>query len=82
MRQYTLHWEFDTKDSYGKAENRLYESYGKAIERCLIVMHDNYPRYTLWRIGDITGGKTLSRSLLIIFDFREKQSRPSKAHFP
>ncbi len=45
--KYTLYWEFDTKDSYGKAEKRLYESYWKDIERCLIAPHDKYLGYTL-----------------------------------
>lgn len=34
--------EFDTKESYGAAQKNLYNSYWKAIEKCLIVPHDKY----------------------------------------
>lgn len=40
--KYLLYWEFDTKESYGAAQKNLYNSYWKAIERCLIVPHDKY----------------------------------------
>lgn len=38
--RYALYWEFDTDGSYGKAQKQLYETYWKAIEKCLIVPHD------------------------------------------
>lgn len=38
--RYALYWEFDSAESFGKAEKMLYESHWKAIERCLIVPHD------------------------------------------
>ena len=40
--KYMLYWEFDTKESYGAAQKILYNSYWKAIEKCLIVPHDKY----------------------------------------
>ena len=40
--KYMLYWEFDTKESYGAAQKNLYNSYWKAIEKCLIVPHDKY----------------------------------------
>lgn len=40
--KYILYWEFDTKENYGIAQKNLYNSYWKAIERCLIVPHDKY----------------------------------------
>ena len=40
--KYMLYWEFDTKESYGVAQKNLYNSYWKAIEKCLIVPHDKY----------------------------------------
>lgn len=40
--KYMLYWEFDTKESYGAAQKKLYESYWKSIEKCLIVPHDKY----------------------------------------
>ena len=40
--KYLLYWEFDTKESYGAAQKNLYNSYWKAIERCLIAPHDKY----------------------------------------
>ncbi len=40
--KYMLYWEFDTKESYGAAQKNLYESYWKAIEKCLVVPHDKY----------------------------------------
>ncbi len=40
--KYMLYWEFDTKENYGKAQKNLYQSYWKAIEKCLIVPHDKY----------------------------------------
>ncbi len=40
--KYVLYWEFDTKESYGKAQQNLYGSYWKAIEKCLIAPHDKY----------------------------------------
>lgn len=38
--RYALYWEFDTDESYGKAQKQLYETYWKGIEKCLIVPHD------------------------------------------
>jgi len=38
--RYVLYWEFDSDKSYGKAQKRLYETFWKAIEKCLIVPHD------------------------------------------
>ena len=38
--RYALYWEFDAEGSYGKAQKQLYETYWKAIEKCLIVPHD------------------------------------------
>lgn len=38
--KYALIWEFDTKESFGKALQTLYEQYDKRINRCLIVPHD------------------------------------------
>ncbi|WP_446786505.1 hypothetical protein [Macellibacteroides fermentans] len=38
--RYALYWEFDTDESYGKAQKQLYETHWKAIEKCLIVPHD------------------------------------------
>ena len=40
--KYMLYWEFDSKESYGAAQKNLYDSYWKAIEKCLIVPHDKY----------------------------------------
>lgn len=40
--KYVLHWEFDTKESYGTAQKNLYNSYWKALEKCLVVPHDKY----------------------------------------
>ncbi|NBJ92943.1 hypothetical protein [Parablautia muri] len=40
--KYMLYWEFDTKENYGAAQKALYNSYWKAIERCLLVPHDKY----------------------------------------
>ncbi len=40
--KYMLYWEFDTKENYGAAQKNLYNSYWKAIEKCLIVPHDKY----------------------------------------
>lgn len=40
--KYMLYWEFDTKENYGAAQKRLYESYWKPIEKCLLVPHDKY----------------------------------------
>lgn len=40
--KYVLYWEFDTKENYGAAQKNLYNSYWKAIEKCLIVPHDKY----------------------------------------
>lgn len=40
--KYMLYWEFDTKENYGIAQKNLYESYWKAIDKCLIVPHDKY----------------------------------------
>lgn len=40
--KYMLYWEFDTKESYGAAQKSLYESYWKAVEKCLVVPHDKY----------------------------------------
>ncbi|MPN08988.1 hypothetical protein SDC9_156276 [bioreactor metagenome] len=38
--RYAIYWEFDTDEHYGKAQKQLYETYWKAIEKCLIVPHD------------------------------------------
>lgn len=38
--RYALYWEFDTDKNYDKAQKQLYETYWKAIEKCLIVPHD------------------------------------------
>jgi len=40
--RYMLYWEFDTIENYGTAQKKLYESYWKAIEKCLVVPHDKY----------------------------------------
>lgn len=40
--KYVLYWEFDTKESYGVAQKKLYDSYWKSIEKCLVVPHDKY----------------------------------------
>ncbi|MCI8661109.1 MAG: hypothetical protein HFG54_12850 [Lachnospiraceae bacterium] len=40
--KYVLYWEFDTKENYGEAQKNLYDSYWKAMERCLVVPHDKY----------------------------------------
>lgn len=40
--KYVLYWEFDTKESYGAAQKKLYDSYWKSIEKCLVVPHDKY----------------------------------------
>lgn len=40
--KYMLYWEFDTKEHYGAAQKNLYNSYWKAIEKCLIAPHDKY----------------------------------------
>lgn len=40
--KYMLYWEFDTKENYGTAQKKLYESYWKAIEKCLLAPHDKY----------------------------------------
>lgn len=38
--KYAHYWEFDSEENYGKAQKKLYESYWKAMEKCLIVPHD------------------------------------------
>lgn len=38
--RYALYWEFDTDESYGKAQKQLYETHWKAVEKCLIAPHD------------------------------------------
>lgn len=38
--RYAIYWEFDSNENYGKAQKQLYETYWKAIEKCLIVPHD------------------------------------------
>lgn len=38
--RYVLYWEFDSDKNYGKAQQWLYETNWKAIEKCLIVPHD------------------------------------------
>ncbi|WP_239256542.1 antibiotic biosynthesis monooxygenase [Listeria ilorinensis] len=38
--RYAIYWEFDTSENYGKAQKQLYETYWKAIEKCLLVPHD------------------------------------------
>lgn len=40
--KYMLYWEFDTKENYGIAQKNLYETYWRAIEKCLIMPHDKY----------------------------------------
>lgn len=40
--KYVLYWEFDTKENYGAAQKSLYDSYWKAIDKCLLVPHDKY----------------------------------------
>ena len=40
--KYMLYWEFDTRENYGTAQKKLYESYWKSIEKCLIAPHDKY----------------------------------------
>ncbi|MDE6760652.1 MAG: hypothetical protein K2J90_08230 [Lachnospiraceae bacterium] len=40
--KYMLYWEFDTKESYGATQKKLYDSYWKSIEKCLLVPHDKY----------------------------------------
>lgn len=39
---YIRYWEFDTKENYGIAQKRLYDSYWKAIDSCLLVPHNKY----------------------------------------
>lgn len=40
--KYMLYWEFATREQYGIAQQNLYNTYWKAIEKCLIVPHDKY----------------------------------------
>ena len=40
--RYLLYWEFETIENYGAAQKNLYESYWKAIDKCLIMPHDKY----------------------------------------
>ncbi|WNY24258.1 hypothetical protein MmiHf6_15880 [Methanimicrococcus hongohii] len=40
--RYLLYWEFETIEQYGHAQKNLYESYWKAIDKCLIMPHDKY----------------------------------------
>ena len=40
--KYMLYWEFETKEQYGIAQKKLYDSYWKSIEKLLIVPHDKY----------------------------------------
>jgi len=40
--KYILYWEFDTKEQYGIAQKKLYDSYWKSIEKLLVVPHDKY----------------------------------------
>ncbi len=40
--KYILYWEFDTKENYEAAQKKLYKSYWKLIEKCLVVPHDKY----------------------------------------
>lgn len=46
--RYVLYWEFNNKENYGIAQKNLYESYWKAIEKCLIVTHAKYLGNTLF----------------------------------
>ena len=46
--KYAHYWELDTEENYGKAQKRLYESYWKAMEKCLIVPHDKL-------LGEVVG---------------------------
>lgn len=38
--KYILVWEFETKEDYGRALQKLYHKYDKQLNRCLIVPHD------------------------------------------
>lgn len=40
--KYVLFWEFDSEANYGKAQKNLYDTYWKAIDKCLIQPHDKY----------------------------------------
>lgn len=40
--KYLLYWEFDSKESYGRAQKDLYSTFWKSIEKCLIAPHDKY----------------------------------------
>ncbi len=40
--KYALYWEFDSPEDYGRAQKALYQTYWKAIDKCLIQPHDKY----------------------------------------
>ena len=40
--RYMLYWEFESPEKYGLAQKQLYETYWKAIDKCLIMPHDKY----------------------------------------
>lgn len=40
--KYVLSWEFGTKEDYGNAQKRLYETFWKPIDKCLVQPHDKY----------------------------------------
>lgn len=40
--KYVLHWTFTSEEKYGLAQQKLYETYWKAMDKLLIVPHDKY----------------------------------------
>lgn len=40
--KFVLFWEFDSAADYGRAQKNLYETFWKAIDKCLIQPHDKY----------------------------------------
>ena len=45
--KYYSYWEFDTKENYGKAIKRFFDSYGKDLQKLLISPFDINLGYTL-----------------------------------
>ena len=46
--RYMLYWEFESIEAYGTAQQTLYMSYWKPIEKCLLVPHDKFLGETLF----------------------------------
>jgi len=45
--RYMLYWEFESIEAYGAAQQALYQSHWKSIDKCLLVPHDKFLGETL-----------------------------------